>query len=175
MDEAGPAEPGPGALIGAIDEQAEQERARIISEAEQQAARILAKADEECGRLKAEALAGLEKELAAEQLRLLGEARMRARAEGLTRRRAILAEAFQRAREEISRRQQGPQGAAAQAALVEEARAAVGEPCSVQVSEDGGIQAVSEDGRRSAENGLQGRLLRAQSAVEDQVARRLFG
>ena len=170
-----PGEIGPEALITAIDERAEDERARIVAEAEQRAAAIKAAADAECARLKAEALAGLEKELAAEQLRLLGDAMMRARSNGLERRRALVAEAFRRAEEEISRRQQGPGGAAARAALEREARAAVGEPCAVQVTADGGIRAVSGDGRRSAENGLPGRFQRARVVLEHEVARRLFG
>jgi vacuolar-type H+-ATPase subunit E/Vma4 len=168
-------EPGSGALIGAIDERADEERARLIAEAQASAARILADADAECGRLNAEALAALEKELASDQQRLLGEARMRARAEGLGRRRAIVAEAFHRAAEEISRRRNGPGGAAASAALAEEARAAVGEPCSVEAPGDGTVRAVSQDGRRSVENGLDRRLKRAESAMEHEVSRRLFG
>jgi len=170
------AEPGQSALLGAIEARAEEERARLLAEAEARVAQILAGADAECERLKAEALAGLERELAVEQVRLLGEARMHARTEGLGRRRAILEEAFWRAEERIKRLRSGPGAKAALAALAEEARAAVGEPCDVQVSAaDWKVTAVSEDGRRRAENDLDGRLLRARAAAEHGVARRLFG
>ena len=125
--------------------------------------------------LKSEALAGLEKELAAEQLRRRGDAVIRARSAGLQRRRALIAQAFRLAAEEIARRQQGPEGPAAEAALAGEARAAVGEPCALEVTADGEIRAVSEDGRRSAENGLAGRLRRAPLVLEHEVARCLFG
>jgi vacuolar-type H+-ATPase subunit E/Vma4 len=169
-------EPGPGALLGAIDQRAAEERARLLAEAEARVKEILAAADAECGRLKAAALAGLEKELAVEQVRLLGEARMRARTEGLTRRRALLQEAFRRADERIQRLKAGPGAAAALAAFAEEARQAVGEPCNVQASaSDWQVSATSEDGRRRVENSPDGRLARARAAAEHGAARRLFG
>ncbi len=169
-------EPGPGALLGAIDARAAEERARLIAEAEARVSQILAGADAECGRLKADALAGLEKELAVEQVRLLGEARMRARTEGLARRRALLEEAFRLAEERIQRLKARPGAAAALAALAEEARQAVGEPCEVQASAaDWSVSATSADGRRRVENGPAGRLARARAAAEHGAARRLFG
>jgi len=175
---AGPgpeASPDPDALLGAIDTSAEEERARLIADAQESARRILAEAEAECGRRKAEAMAEIEKELASEQQRLLGEARMGARTRGLERRRALLEEAFRAAGEELDRRAGGPEGATAAAALADEARAAIGEPCSVVITPDGGIRAVSADGRRSVENSLRGRLTRARSAAEHEVVRRLFG
>jgi len=171
-----PISPDSGALIGAIEERADQERARLISEAEVRAKEIQAAADAACAQIRAEGMARLEHELAAEQQRLLGEARMRARAEGLASRRALLAEAFQRAEKEIQRMKTGPGAAAALASLAEEARAAVGNPCTLDVSaEDGRVMASSADGRRAVENSLDGRLRRAQAAAEPAVARRLFG
>ena len=166
----------PGALIGAIEERAEQERARLIAEAEARAEQVRAAAEGECEKLRAAALAQLEHELAAEQQRLIGEATMRGRAESLSTRRALLAEAFQRAAAEIQAMRKGPGGTAALDALAGEARAAVGEPCTVEVSaEDGRVVATSADGRRAVENSLDGRLRRAQTAVEPEVARLLFG
>ena len=167
--------PGSGAFIGAIEGNADIERARLLAEAESRVSRIDAEAEAECNRMKTEGMARLEHELAAEQQRLLGEARMRARAAGLASRRSLLAEAFQRAEAEISRLKTGPGGAAVLSALAEEARAAVGEPCTVEVSADGRVTATSADGRRRGENSLDGRLLRAQTAAEPEVARRLFG
>jgi vacuolar-type H+-ATPase subunit E/Vma4 len=168
-------EADPRALIGAIEERAAAERERLIAEAEARAGEIRAAAETECERLKAEAAAGLEKELAAEEQRLIGEARMRARARGLESRRRLLEEAFQRARKEIDLLKAGPGLAATLAALAEEARAAVGEPCAVDVAEDGRVTATSPDGNRRAENSLDGRLLRATTAAEHLVAERLFG
>lgn len=169
-------EPGSGALFGAIEERAAEERTRLIAEAEARAKEIGAAAEAECERMNTEAMVGLERELAAEQQRLLGEARMRARAEGLASRRRLLVEAFQRAEKEIALLKAGPGAAAAAAALAEEARAAVGEPCTIDVSaEDGRVTATSADGRRRVENSLEGRLRRAQTAAEHLVAGRLFG
>jgi vacuolar-type H+-ATPase subunit E/Vma4 len=169
-------EPGPGALLGAIEERAAEERARLIAEAEARAKEIRAAAEAECERMKAEAMAGLERELAVEQQRLLGEARMRARAQSLASRRRFLEEAFQKAEKEIALRRSGPGAAAAMTALAEEARAAVGEPCTIDVSaKDGRVTATSADGRRRVGNSLEGRLSRAQAAAEHLVAARLFG
>jgi vacuolar-type H+-ATPase subunit E/Vma4 len=169
-------ETGPGALIGAIDERAAEERARLIAEAESRAKEILRAAREESEQLRSEAMAGLERELAAEQQRLLGEARMRARAEGLAKRRQLLEEAFTSAAGEIARLKAGPGAAAAMEALAEEARTAVGDPCTVDLSaEEGRVVATSADGRRSVENSLQGRLRRVQGSAEHLVAERLFG
>jgi vacuolar-type H+-ATPase subunit E/Vma4 len=165
----------PDALLGAIEARAEEERARLIADAEESARGILAEADAECQRLTREAMEELDRELVSEQQRLLGAARMNARARGLERRRALVSEAFRQAAEEIDRRARGPEGPAAAAALAQEARAAVGEPCSVQTAADGSIRAVSADGRRSVENSLRGRLERARSVAEHEVARRLFG
>jgi vacuolar-type H+-ATPase subunit E/Vma4 len=171
-------EPGPGALIGAIEERAEEERARLAAEAQVRAEEIRAAAEAESQRIRAEGLALLETELAAERLRLLGEARMRARGESLVVRRALLAEAFERAGREIRRMREGTMAetVVALAALAEEAQAAVGDPCTVEGSaEDWRVTAISADGKRVAENSLDGRLLRAQAAAESAVARILFG
>jgi vacuolar-type H+-ATPase subunit E/Vma4 len=169
-------EPGSGALFGAIEERAAEERARLIAEAESRVRAISAAAEAECARMKAEAMAVLEHELAAEQQRLYGEARMKARAEGLAARRKLLAEAFLRAEKEIEARKAEPGYRPALTALAEEARAAVGEPCTVEVSaEDARVMATSADGRRRAENSLAGRLRRAQTAAEHLVAEHLFG
>ena len=107
---------------------------------------------------------------------------MRARAESLVARRALLAEAFQAAGREIQRMRSGTgrdakaAAVVALAALAEEAEAAVGGPCTLEVSaEDWRVTATSADGRRVAENSLDGRLRRAASAAEPAVARILFG
>jgi len=166
----------PGPLMEAIDARAADERARILAEAEARAAEIAAAADAECARLKAAALADLERELAVAQVRLLGEARMRARTDGLVRRRALLEEAFRLAAERITVLAAGPGAPAARRRLEDEARAAVGEPCEVEVSAaDCSVTAVSSDGRRRVDNGPHTRLARAREAAEHEVTRVLFG
>jgi vacuolar-type H+-ATPase subunit E/Vma4 len=168
-------EQGPGALIGAIDDRASEERERLIAEAEVRAEEIRVAAEAECERIRADGLARLERELATEQQRLMGDAKMQARAESLSARRALLAESFQRAAAEIQRMKTSPGAAAALDALAGEARAAVGEPCTVEVSaEDGRVTATSADGKRAVENSLDGRLRRARTVAEPDVARRLF-
>lgn len=170
------ADAGSGPLIQAIDERAAEERARILADGEASARETLAAADAECARAEAEALAVLEKDLAVDRVRLLGQARMRARTDGLARRRALLEEAFRLAGERLAVLRRGPGAPGALRRLAEEARAAVGEPCRVQASAaDWTVTAESADGRRRVDNGLDGRLARARAAAEHEVARILFG
>ncbi len=167
---------GSGPLIQAIDERAAEERARILADGEARAREILAAAEAECARAEADALAGLEKELAVDHVRLVGQARMRARTDGLARRRALLEEAFRLAGDRLRALKAGPGAREALERLAEEARAAVGEPCRVQASAaDWTVTAESADGRRRVDNGLDGRLTRARVAAEHEVARILFG
>ena len=98
----------PGELFNAIEERAGEERARIRDEAETRARATLGEADADIQRLKAEAVRGLERELASEAQRLVGEARMKGRSEGLQVKRRLLEEAFARARTEIERLRDSP-------------------------------------------------------------------
>jgi vacuolar-type H+-ATPase subunit E/Vma4 len=165
----------PGALFNAMEQQAGEERARIRTDAEARAGEILAAADAEIARLKTEALRALEKELAVERQRMLGEALMTARIERLRMKRRLLAEAFRRAGEAVERRKTASGYPAALQSLAAEARSIVGDPCRVEMSaEDGAAAAVSPDGRRRADNGLASRLRRAEAGAEPEVARRLF-
>ena len=166
----------PGQLFSAIEERAGEERARIRAEAEGRARVTLEEAEAEIQRLKAEALRGLERELASEAQRLVGEARMKGRGEGLQVKRRLLEEAFSRARAEVQRLCASADAAAALEMLSAEASAAVGKPCSVEVDvKKGSVVASSPDGRRRADNSLLSRLDRAQSAFEAEVAGLLFG
>jgi vacuolar-type H+-ATPase subunit E/Vma4 len=166
----------PEQLFSVIEERAAEERARIRAEAETRARMTLEEADAEIQRLKAEALRGLERELASEAQRLVGEARMKARGEGLQMKRRLLEDAFARARVQIERLRDSPDVAAAVEILSAEATAAVGEPCTVEVDgKKGSVVASSSDGRRRADNGLFSRLDRAQAAYEAEVAGLLFG
>ena len=167
---------GSGGLFDAIDRRADQERRAIGEEAEARARQILGTADERVGELRAEAMRGLEKELAGHRQRLHGEARMKARAEALVVKRRLLADAFERARAEIERLRGSPAAPEMLKALAAEAAAAVGEPCNVEVrAEDGTVVASAPDGSRAADNGLASRLSRARMVDEPEVARRLFG
>jgi vacuolar-type H+-ATPase subunit E/Vma4 len=166
----------PGALIEAMERQAVEERAKILSEAGERAARTLAAAEAECARITAEALGLLDRELSVERQRLVGEAILAARAERLRLKRRLLADAFARAEADIGRRAAGGEARAAFELLAAEARAAVGEPCRVEARADGSaVVASSTDGRRSADNGLAARMRRAKAAAEHEVARLLFG
>jgi vacuolar-type H+-ATPase subunit E/Vma4 len=164
-----------GALIDAMERQAAEERRRIRSEAEAHAAEVIAAADAECARLSAEAMHALDKELAVERQRIVGEAVMAARAERLRMKRRLLDEVFRRAAAVVARRAEREEDRrAALELLAAEARVVVGEPCSVTVSADG-VVASSPDGRRRVDNGLAARLRRAESGAEHEVARLLFG
>ena len=166
----------PEQLFSAIEERAGEERARIRAEAETRVRVTLEEADAEIQRLKAEAMRGLERELASEAQRLVGDARMKARGEGLQVKRRLLEEAFARARREIERLGASPDAAAVLEMLSAEASAAVGEPCTVDVDrKKGTVVAASSDGRRRADNSLLARLDRAQAAYEPEVAGLLFG
>jgi vacuolar-type H+-ATPase subunit E/Vma4 len=166
----------PEPLFSAIEERAGEERARIREEAETGARVTLEEADAEIERLKAEAIRGLERELASEAQRLVGEARMKARGEGLQVKRRLLEETFARARVEIERLCATPEAAAALETLSAEASAAVGQPCVVDVDgKNGSVVAASSDGRRHADNSLRARLDRAQAVYEADVADLLFG
>jgi vacuolar-type H+-ATPase subunit E/Vma4 len=101
-------EQGPDTLFGAIDKRGEEERRSIRVDAEQRCRQALAEADSRIEALKAEALRALERELAGHRQRLLGEARMKARAEGLRVKRRLIAEAFEHAGREVERLRASP-------------------------------------------------------------------
>jgi vacuolar-type H+-ATPase subunit E/Vma4 len=168
-------EQGPDTLFGAIDRRGEEERRAIRGDAETRCRQILAEADSRIEALKAEAMRALERELAGDRQRLLGEARMKARAEGLRVKRRLIAEAFARAGKEIERRRASPEAEEALKSLAAEAAAAVGQPCTVETSpEEGTAVAFSPDGSRRADNSLASRLKRALIVDESDVAHRLF-
>jgi vacuolar-type H+-ATPase subunit E/Vma4 len=168
-------ETGPDTLFGAIDKRGEEERRTIRGDADTRCRQVLAEADSRIEALKAEAMRGLERELAGDRQRLLGEARMKARAEGLRVKRRLIAEAFARAGKEIERLRASPPAAEVLKSLAAEAAAAVGQPCTVETSAaEGTAVAASPDGSRRADNSLSSRLKRAQVVDESEVARRLF-
>jgi vacuolar-type H+-ATPase subunit E/Vma4 len=169
-------EAGSDTLFGAIDKRGEEERRTIRVDAEARCRQVLAEADSRIEVLKAEATRALERELAGDRQRLLGEARMKARAEGLHVKRRLIAEAFERAGKEIERLRASPGAPEMLRSLAAEAATAVGEPCTVQASSaDGTAVAASPDGSRRADNSLASRLKRAQVVDESEVARKLFG
>jgi vacuolar-type H+-ATPase subunit E/Vma4 len=163
-------------LFSAIGRQAEQERAAVMAEAEARAREISARADAEAEREKAEAFRRLEREMIGEGQRLLGEARMEARNERLEMKRRLITRAFEAARTELGRLAATPGYRDGLAALAAQAAEAAGEGGSVQTVEaEGSVVAVSKDGRRRVDNGLLSRLARAETRVESEVARILFG
>jgi vacuolar-type H+-ATPase subunit E/Vma4 len=169
-------ETGPDTLFGALDRRGEEERRAIRGDAESRCRQVLAEADARIEALKAEATRALERELAGDRQRLMGEARMKARAEGLRVKRRLIAEAFARAGKEIERLRASPRADEALKSLAAEAAAAVGQPCTVETSQaEGTAVASSPDGSRRADNSLSSRLKRAQVVDESEVARTLFG
>jgi vacuolar-type H+-ATPase subunit E/Vma4 len=169
-------EPGSDTLFGAIDKRGEEERRAIHVDAEARCRQVRADAQSRIEALKAEAMRALERELAGDRQRLLGEARMKARSEALQVKRRLIAEAFERAEKEIERLRATPRASDALRFLAAEAEAAVGQPCTVETSaKDGTTIAVSPDGSRRADNSLASRLKRARVVDESEVARRLFG
>jgi len=168
-------EPGTDTLFGAIDKRGEEERHAIHVDAEKRCGHVLAEADARIEALKAEATRAMERELAGHRQRLLGEAKMQARAEGLRVKRRLIAEAFERAGREIERLRGSPRAGEAMKELAAEAEAAVGQPCTVETSQtEGTAIASSPDGSRRADNSLASRLKRSRVVDESEVARRLF-
>jgi vacuolar-type H+-ATPase subunit E/Vma4 len=160
-------------LFTAIGQQAERERNAVLAEAEARARDILARADAKAGRMRAEALKRLERELAVERERLLGEARMEIRNERLAVKRRLLAEAFGRARAELT--PAAVRGGVLKA-LAAEALAAAGEGGTVQTDDThASVLARSRDGRTRVDNSPLMRLARAEAVEEVEVARLLFG
>jgi vacuolar-type H+-ATPase subunit E/Vma4 len=160
-------------LLAAIKEQGERERNAVLAEAEAKAREISSRGEAEAARLRCEAMSRLERELAAEGERLLGEARREARNERLAVKRRILAEAVARARMQLSR---AATGSGALAALAAEALAAAGEGATVETdAAKGTVIARSRDGRTRVDNSLATRLERAAAVEEVELARLLFG
>jgi vacuolar-type H+-ATPase subunit E/Vma4 len=172
MDE----KPEAGTLFDTIEKRAAEEREAIRAEAEARAREIEAGARERIQRLKAEGMASLERTLASDAQRLLGEARVKGGREALQMKRRLLEEVFQSAGAEVERCSASPGSDTAFALLAEEAAAAVGQPCTLELRPaEGIVRAASPDGRRQADNSPRARLARAQSILESDVARLLFG
>jgi vacuolar-type H+-ATPase subunit E/Vma4 len=166
----------PGRLFAALEERAREERDRIEAEAAQRASGILAEAAREVQRILTQARLELRRQLVIEGKRLAGEARLRARMERLHAKRALLAEVFASATAEIEHLKAGRGYRAALDALAAEARACIGEPCSVEVgAENASVIATSADGRRRADNSLAARIRAAGIVAEPEVAKILFG
>jgi vacuolar-type H+-ATPase subunit E/Vma4 len=166
----------PGRLFAALEGRAREERDRIEAEAAERASGIIAHASQEVERIRAQARLTLRRELVVEGKRLEGEARLRARIERLQAKRALLDEVMNRAGAEIEKLKTGPGYREALAALAAEARAAIGEPCSVEVNaESASVVATSADGRRRAHNGLAARIRAAKIVAEPELAKILYG
>jgi vacuolar-type H+-ATPase subunit E/Vma4 len=166
----------PGRLFAALEGRAREERDRIEAEAAERASGILADAARDVERIRTQARLDLRRQLVIEGKRLAGEARLRVRMERLHAKRALLAEVFAGASAEIERLRAGRGYRAALDALAAQARASIGEPCSVEVSEENGsVVATSTDGKRRADNGIAARIRAAGIVAEPEVAKLLFG
>jgi vacuolar-type H+-ATPase subunit E/Vma4 len=189
-------------LFQVIYRQVENERTALLAEAEALARGLREKAAAEAEHLRSEAFARLEQELRAEELRLMGEARMEARNERLKVKRRYIKEAFRLAGEELLRLSGTDGYSAALRALLSEALEAAGNAneavVAVREGEEDACRAAlkalgftslirgsgnraatltvtSADGRRRMDNGLLSRLVKAESIEESEVAKILFG
>jgi vacuolar-type H+-ATPase subunit E/Vma4 len=184
-------------LLDEIRAQAEAERQRIVQEGRDRAAAVWEKAQVEVRRLEAEALRQLERRLAVDEDRILGEARLEAGGRLLAVRREWIERVFQLAGRRLAERCASPAYEDLLAALMREAAAELGGPGELRVAEadlelarkvarrlglthevrgEGGepgtMIAVSRD--RRVDNSLATRLQVAERSLEREVARLLF-
>jgi vacuolar-type H+-ATPase subunit E/Vma4 len=187
------------ALLADIRRQAESERERIVSEARARAERAREAAESEVRAMEAEAERQLGRRLELDRARIFGDLRLEERARRLRARRASIAKAFAKARAALAD-VDAARYRETLAELIREALASVGGDADLQVSRadlgsarailsgfglqtrvtDAGetpltVVAVSRDGLRKASNGLESRLAAAETLLEEDVARILFG
>jgi len=188
------------ALLSAMREQAEAEKATVLSEAESKAAEIEARSNKEIERLEAGALRQVDGEMRAETDRILGQARMQKRCGLLDVKRSLIEEAFAAARTELDALCAGDEYVVSHDALVSEAVSAVGDDVTIEVAaqdmgrsdtyaaglnvhqetralgdQPGTVIVTSRDGRRKVDNSVVMRLARAEAVATQEIAAMLFG
>jgi vacuolar-type H+-ATPase subunit E/Vma4 len=188
------------ALLEELSTEAQREKSEIDARAEEQLREIAERTEAELRRLHEEAEQQVKRLLDRERAALRGRYRLEEQRRRLVARRQLVEQVFAQAalRIEELRRSEGysaalkrlvgqaaqEAGAAAQIVVaeseVELVRRLVGElglECSVQGEglPVGTLLARSPDGLRQVDNGLTGRLERARSALEEEVARLLWG
>ncbi len=187
-------------LLREMREKAESEKAEILRAAESKVQEIEENSRRQCERAEVDAIAEVDAQLSSDRDRILGEVRSGAREERLDLKRSKMKSVFEKARTEIERRIGGDGYSPALAALIREGLDFVGPDAEVRVSDDdlslcrkivssnkldctvagggggrGSVIAISSDGRRRVENGLETRLSRVEEAMSADVAQILFG
>ncbi len=187
-------------LLSDITGEAEARRSEILSQAERQAEEIRRDTDAQIRRLEEEAGQELERRIAAERERQLGQLRLEERKLQGSAKRELLEEVFaaagRRIREDMHTKRYRPalgeliRQAVAEAGGGPELQVSAGEEelcrglveelgldCTVAGGErlPGTVLACSADGLRRVENGLERRLARARSELEEEVGRLLWG
>lgn len=186
-------------LLREMHERADAEKAELLTRAESKVSEIEEQADRECRRIEEQAVAELESELKSERDRVLGEARREMREVRLQIKHSASEAVFADARAELEARIGGDGYRKVLAVLIREALAFVGEGAIAKVADDelalcrevvadaslactvrggggrGRLTLTSPDGRRRVENGIAGRLQRAEEKLSAEVARVLFG
>jgi vacuolar-type H+-ATPase subunit E/Vma4 len=184
-----------------IQAQADRERAEIDARAEQQLQQARERAEEEIRRVELRAEREWQGRIEGERETLLGRNRLEERRARLAARRQSLDRVFTEAGRRIQAARQSEGYAALLGRLVREAllEAGTGAELVVSASEEplctrllresgleaavrgeeglppGTVLALSADGRRRVDNGLERRLERARAVLEDEVARLLWG
>jgi len=184
-------------LLQAIRSQAEAERERILAEGRARAEEVRARGREQVRGREEEALRALERRLAVERERILGESRLEERADLLGVRREWIQRAFRLAGRLLAERCATPAYEGLLAALLREAAAALGGTGELRVAEAdlelarrlarglGRAHEVRAEGRepgtalavsggRRVDNSLATRLEQAAGSMERDIARLLF-
>jgi vacuolar-type H+-ATPase subunit E/Vma4 len=113
-------------LLAEVQGQADAEREKVLAEGRSHAAAVRAKADEEIRRLEAGQARLLERRLAVDRDRILGEARLAAGERELAAGREWMSRAFQAARSELAARTASPEYGPTMRRLLRDAAAAAG-------------------------------------------------
>jgi vacuolar-type H+-ATPase subunit E/Vma4 len=187
------------ALLADITTQAEADRQKILEGNRSRVEAIRARTGEEIRQLESEASRRLDKRLAVERDRVLGEALQQERRSRLLARREWIDKAFAGAEARIERLSASDQYRGLLRRLIAEAAEAIGDAGEVVVArqdltlgrslsqelglscevrgeggEAGTVVVLSSDGLRRVDNSLGARLARARQVIEPEIARLLF-
>jgi vacuolar-type H+-ATPase subunit E/Vma4 len=193
-------DPGSEELLADIAAEAEGRKSEILARAQREVEEIRAETDAQIRKLEEEAGEELKRRIASERERLLGQLRLEERRSFAEAKRGLLENIFEEAGRRIATGTRSKRYPAAFGRLIRQAVAEAGEDavlavspaerdlarglveelgldCRVQADElpAGTVRVCSADGLRRVENGLERRLARARSELEEEVARLLWG
>jgi vacuolar-type H+-ATPase subunit E/Vma4 len=193
-------DPGSEELLADIAAEAEGRKSEVLARAQQEVEDIRAETDAQIRKLEEEAEGELKRRIVSERERLLGQLRLEERRSFAEAKRGLLNNVFDEAGRRIATGMTSERYRAAFGRLIRQALAEAGEgavlavsaferdlakglvveldlDCRVQADElpAGTVLICSADGLRRVENGLERRLARARSELEEEVARLLWG